>query len=165
MNHTQYTSTQIAIEAVRSYLESIGYAEENTVTVHNDVTAQKTTLSINVTPVSRNLAVVLGAICFWGLDNIDESLLTITSEAVTINLFNYEIADKVAAKLLEFKAKLVGFSVEHDCLWFELITRPGEFRLNYDELEALRDIVDPARKFKYSVKQTGDGPVAHIRIF
>lgn len=140
-----------AINRLQSYIIDSGL-DVNCITVTDESVFVKFPETFKCTPEH---VVAIKNIFFWNLEVPFSAGLTsfaLSTNTLSINLAYYDVATKVFEKLREFGANVTKFDHEVSAFSFSY-TLPKRSALNYDELEAIRSIANPARDRSHSVHQ------------
>ena len=148
MKDTMALGRDHALEELRKYVVGLGVPD-------TCITSDNSWVTINLPDCTPENVVDIKNIFFWNLEVPQASGLVEYShatECLHVYLQNYDTATKVYEKLVEFGAHVVKF--ESGVHTFSFSYTLNKVALNYDELEEIRNIANPARNREHPVHQT-----------
>lgn len=140
-----------AFKRLNDYIEGLGL-DTNCITVAENSVFVKFPESFKCTPEHL---VDIKNIFFWNLEvpfSAGLTNFTLSTNTLCVNLTYYDVATKIFEKLREFGANLTKFDCGIQAFTFSY-TLTGRIALNYDELESIRAIANPARDRDHTVHQ------------
>ena len=152
MNDIITLGREQAMKRLEQYLETLNLGTD-CITITGDSVFVHFPTEFKCTPEN---VLDIKNIFFWNLEVPFSAGLvhfTLSTNTLHLHLMYYDVATKVYEKLSSFGAKIVKFDFSSTSFTFSYTLGQGKVALNYEELEAIRNIANPARNRDHSVHQ------------